>query len=500
MLRQIHIFHKGDHIFNYSYALAFRDEDLTNVKKIIQSYIDMPIPGKTFQKPTSDYQLFYRSTEDTLFLFVTDLVDNIDYVDSIIKKTIDKFKELFPFPESIEQLNIRKEPFLKSLESFQHDLHSKIVIIGPINSGKTQLFNLLKSNGEKPIMNFALSSKYIIDKLSFDLWDFQLKDNFSLLWSKFIKGSDLVILLFDLSNYHLKVLNHFINLQKQENKLSKLIIIGNKRDLVSDEDIKLVKNDLNGTFFEELSLIEPNAKEKINKIISRVLELRKPLPDNFKNLKKEAEDLYVEGNLVLAISKYKELIKICNAYQDFTYINTYKEKLAEIQKIVDEKNKLRKIEEGKKKFQVPETIKFTKRIEVKPLPKEILKEQVRLESPRIFSEEKSSKVISEKAEDLTLFKKEDKPLEPVKRTLKPSDIKIDLDFVVPHAKRPAPQERLIEIDLSKELQKLIERKGSSLSLKLCEQLVSELHNTLARPLTIEDIEMAAEIFVKQDRL
>ncbi|MFX1406609.1 MAG: Rab family GTPase [Promethearchaeota archaeon] len=497
MLRQIHIFHNGEHIFNYSYALAFRDEDLTNVKKIIQSYIDMPIPGKTFQRPTSDYQLFYRSTEDTLFLFVTDFVDNIDYVESIIKKTMDTFKELFPSLEKIDQLNLNKD-FLNSLENFQLELHSKIAIIGPNNSGKTQLFNLLKSDGEKPIMNFALSSKYVIDKLSFDLWDFQLKDNFSLLWSKFIKGSDLVILLFDLSNYHLKVLNHFINLQKQENKLSKLIIIGNKRDLVSDEDIKLVKNELNVTFFEEISLTEPDAKEKINQIISRALELRKPLPDNFENLKKEAEDLFVEGNLVLSISKYKELIKICNEYQDFTYINSFKQKLDELQKKVNEQNKLRKIEESRKKFQVPERIKFTKTIEVKPLPKEIVKDQVKFEAPRIFSEEKEAIATSEKAEDLTLFKKEDKAPESVKSKLKPSDIKVD--FVVPHAKRPAPQERLIEMEFSKELQKSIERKGSSLSIKLCEQLISELQSTLGRPLSIEDIEMAAEIFVKQEKL
>jgi len=502
MLRQIHIFHKGEHIFNYSYALAFRDEDLTNVKKIIQSYIDMPIPDKTFQRHTSDYQLFYRSTEETLFLFVTDLVDNIDYVDSVIRKTMDKFKELFPVFERFEQSDLKKEEFKKLLESIQQDLHSKIAIIGPTSSGKSQFFNLIKSNGEKPIMNFALSSQYKIDNLSFDIWDFQLKDNFSLLWSKFIKGSDLVILLFDLSNYHLKVINHFINLQKQENNLSKLLIFGNKRDLVSDEDIKIVKNELNLTDFEELSLIEPDAKERINQIISRVLELRKPLPNNFENLKKEAEELYAEGNLVLSISKYKELIKICNAYQDFIYINSFKQKLEEIQKKVDVQNKLRKIEESRKKFQVPERIKFTKRVEVKPLPKDMSEDQsqVKLEVPKIFSEEKKSKFPSEKTEDLTLFKKEDKISEPVKSTLKPSDIKVDLDLVVPHAKRPAPQERLIEREFSKELQKLIERKGSSLSLKLCEQLISELQNTLSRPVTLEDIEMAAEIFVKQEQL
>ncbi|MFX0060348.1 MAG: ADP-ribosylation factor-like protein [Candidatus Hodarchaeota archaeon] len=499
MLRQIHIFHNNKHIFNYSYALAFRDEDLTIVQKTIQPYIDMPIPNKTFQRPTSDYQLFYRSTENMLFLFVTDLVDSLDYVDTIIKKTMNEFKELFPDPETFGQSQLEKEEYMKSLENIQHELHSKIAIIGPINAGKTQLFNLLKSDGEKPIMNFALSSQYKIDNLSFDVWDFQLKDNFSLLWSKFIKGSDLVILLFDLSNYHLKVINHFLNLQKQENNLSKLIIIGNKRDLVSDEDIKLIKNELNITDFEELSLIDPNAKEKLNQIISNILELRKPLPENFESLKKEAEELYAEGNLVLAISKYKELIKICNAYQDFTYINSFKQQLEELQRKINEQNKLRKIEESRKKFQVPDRIRFTKKIEVKPLPQDIGLDQskVKLEIPKITPEEK---IPTEKTEDLLLFKKEEKMDESIKTTLQPSDIKVDLGVVVPHAKRPAAPEKLVEREFSQELQRLIEKKGSSLSLKLCDQLISELQKTLARPLKIEDIEMAADIFVKQERL
>ena len=39
-----------------------------------------------------------------------------------------------------------------------HQLHSKIAIVGPINSGKTQLFDMLKSNHLRQIMNFAKAS------------------------------------------------------------------------------------------------------------------------------------------------------------------------------------------------------------------------------------------------------------------------------------------------------------------------------------------------------
>ena len=56
------------------------------------------------------------------------------------------------------------------------------------------------------------------------------------------------------------------------------------------------------------------------------------------------------------------------------------------------------------------------------------------------------------------------------------------------------------IDFTKELQKLITQKGSSLSLKLCENLITELEKSLERPITLEDIELAANFFVKQDQM
>ena len=144
-----------------------------------------------------------------------------------------------------------------------------------INITSTKPVIKTKGGKERAIMNFAKTSQYMVDNLKFDIWDFALKDNFSLMWSKFIKGSDLVILLFDLSNYHIRVINHFLNLQKQESKFSKLLILGTKRDLVEDKDIKLIKNELNIPHFEEISLVEVNIKKKIKSLIAKMLSLKK---------------------------------------------------------------------------------------------------------------------------------------------------------------------------------------------------------------------------------
>ncbi len=500
MIRQVHVFYKGDRIYNYSYAIGLSDEDLNNVKKIIQSFLDMPISGKIFQRPVSEnFQIFHKSEQSILFLVIADLTDQIEYVKNIISKIIVKFNNLFPDPSSIHLESDKKSEFDHYLREIQYDLHSKITIIGPFNSGKTTLYNLLRSNNEKLIMNFAKSSLFKIENLKFDLWDFQLDDNFSLLWSKFVSGSDLIILLFDLSNYHLKVIDHFLNLIKRESKFSKVIILGNKRDLVEEIDIKLVRNELNLPHFDEISLINDNVKDQILFLISKTLALRKFLPQNFKNLMKDAIDTENERKLVLAIAKYKELIKICNEYQDFTYLDTFKQKVDELQKMVEKQSERRRAEESKKKFEIPGKIIFTKKVLVKPLPtSESEITQPSIELPQIPKKFESESTYKKTAEDLTLFNKEEKIQQLRKDSWQPQEIKTEFKVIAPIETSTSYKEMPDLLNYPKTLQKLIEQKGSSLSLKLCEQLVRELQSTLARGLTMEDIQMAAEVFVKQE--
>ena len=492
MLRQIHIFHKNHCIYNHTYALALGDDELNNVIKIIQSYIDMPMIGKTFHRPVSEhFQIFHRSEGNVLFLFITDLVDRLVYIGPIIDSTIKKFNELFPTPNDINTLTSLKREFVDFLREKQYELHSKIVIVGPHNSGKTMLFNMFKGNGVRPIMNFAKASIYSVDNLKFDLWDFELKDNASLLWSKFIQGSDLVILLFDLSNYRLQVINHFLDLKKQESKFSSLLILGNKRDLVRKEDIRIIKNELNLSDFEEISLIEAGAIEKIRTLISEVLNLKKLLPHNFTELFNEAKKVESEGNSILAIAKYKELIKISNEYQDFTYVTTLKSKVESLQEKIDERAKIRKEIDVKKKFQIPGRRKFTRRIQVQPLPSS----KTSVQAPPIEIPKTSTK-IKQETEDLMIFSETGSS---DGEEIDKEDITLDIDKVIPEERRPT-----LEIFEKKEeeypgiLQQMIENRGSSLTLKLCEQLFTELQSTLARPLTIEDLELAADVFVKHD--
>jgi len=526
MLRQILIFLDGELLFVKDYARALGIEELNNVKKVIQKYIDMPMPGKTFHNNLRNFQIFHRALNNSYFLFITDLVDSLQYVDEVMIKTIEKFRELFPNPQEIKESIPSNVEFNDFLDPIQKSLHSKISIIGPEYAGKTTLYNMLKSGEEKTIMDFAKTSTLEIDGICFDLWDFQLRDNFSLLWSKFVRGSDLVILLFNLANYNLKMLNHFLKLQKLESNYSKLLMIGNKRDLVEDEDIKRIKNELNISDFKEISLNAPDAKSEIYNFIMEIHDLKKNLPQNFGVLVKEADNLVLERKNIQALAKYKELISISESYQNIMYTKALAQKIEDLNNKIKKETEKRKEYEKKKEFEVAKPLIFTRKVTVKALPS--TEPTIQPQDQESFAEELPHPP-SKPAKKLVTFQKLDKekemkplkitkpPLKIIKKASVPKDIikesqkaktddtskprpKMPMELFGPHEEIKKEMDKPLVIDFTKELQKIIIEKGSSLSLKLCENLITELEKSLGRPLTLDDVKLAADFFIKQEQL
>ncbi|MFW9877203.1 MAG: ADP-ribosylation factor-like protein [Candidatus Thorarchaeota archaeon] len=519
MLRQVHIFSEKEHIYVKDFAIAFGSEELKNILETIKKYMEMPIPGKTINRKISNFQIFHRGKDGLYFLIVTDLVDSFQYIDEIMVKVMNKFQELFPDPMKFKESSEQLVEFLSFLNQIQRDMHSKISIIGPTNAGKTTLYDLLRNNDEKVIMDFAKSSTLSIDGLFFEIWDFQLRDNFSLLWSKFVSGSDLVILLFNLANYNLKIMNYFMNIKKIDTNYSKLLVIGNKRDLVADEDIRRIKNDLNLTEFEEISLTSPEAKIQLQALIKETLGLKKELPKDFLELVKEAENLLNLGNIIQSLTKYRELVKIAISYQDFEQVNRLQKKASELDAKLKEQKELRKEITKEMKFEIPKELKFKKKIKVKPLPTtapivELVSQKESEEEIIPPPEESASKMASfqkleTKPSGLKLIKPSEIPPKPVKPVIftedkvekkKKSDLKMPIELFHPHEDLAKEVKKPKISDFAKVVQKRISEKGSSLSLNLCEKLVIDLEQSLGRPLTIEDIKLAADFFVKQEQL
>jgi len=526
MLRQILIFLESELIFIKDYATALGSDELNNVKKIIQKYIDMPMPGKTFQRNLTDFQIFHRASGNLFFLFIADLVDSLQYIDDMVLKTIEKFNKLFPNPSDVNELSTTTDEFNEFLNQVQKDLHSKIAIIGPTYAGKTTLYDMLRSGEEKIHMDFAKTSTFEIDSISFDLWDFQLRDNFSLLWSKFIRGSDLVILLFNLANYNLKMMDHFLKLHKLESNYSKLLIVGNKRDLIEDADIKRIKNELSISDFEEISLNTPHAKSEIHQFIMKTLNLRKKIPSNFTEIIKQTDNLILEGKKIEALAKYKELLNTSKFYQNIIFTKALEQKIdnlnLKIKKDIEKRKKVVK----EKEFEFAKPLMFTRKVTVKALP--IAADSIQPLEIELLSKGKPV-APSESVKELTSFQKLDpekeikppktqktqlkiiKPISSQKKIKKESTSEFTDESTKPKAKMPMELfgahedikvgiKKPLVIDFTKEIQKIIIQKGSSLSLKLCENLITELEKSLGRPITINDIELAADFFVKQEQL
>ena len=154
MLRQFHIFQEEQLLFTHSYAIGLANEDIDRVKNVLNS---VPMPGKTFQRPVSDFQIFHHKVGTIDYCFIADMIDSISYIDKSLQDVINKFTELFPNPKDIRESSETKTEFINYLSQVQKDLHSKIALVGPIGAGKTTLYNMIKSGEERAIMNFAKS-------------------------------------------------------------------------------------------------------------------------------------------------------------------------------------------------------------------------------------------------------------------------------------------------------------------------------------------------------
>ncbi|MFX0072789.1 MAG: Rab family GTPase, partial [Candidatus Hermodarchaeota archaeon] len=431
---------------------------------------------------------------------------------TVLKKIIIKFNELFPKPINVSETSTTKESFISFLYEAQKTLHSKITIIGPIESGKTTLYNLLKTSEEKGIMDFAKSSIFQIDELNFDIWDFQLHDNFSLMWSKFIGGSDLTILLIDSKNYNSKIIEHFLSLKQQHARHSKLILIANKSDLASKEEIDRIKSLINRPNVQELSLLNSKAaREKVFSLVKNVLNLKSELPEDFYNLINEAESARLENKIDVAISKYEDLITLSNEYQNFSYIESFKKKLKELNDQKEKQLELDRRRNEQKYFGAPEQIKFTKKISVKSLPKTDAKTTTNTPKTTLKTYPKPIPKTVPKTKPKTIDSSEKSK----KLFLKPQDIKISLKSKIEKiheiqkkgvetiksipsrilekaAEFTAPK----ELSNEEQLQSLIISKGSTLNIKLCKKFVEEMENILDSLLTRQDLEFAAESFFK----
>ena len=187
------------------------------------------------------------------------------------------------------------------------NINFKILLLGDATVGKTSLI--------QRYINNEYSQTYIttigIDKnrktlnvnnvqVGLVIWDTAGQENFRALNKQFYKGTDCVILTFDLNNKKTIInINYWIGQLYQENKIENLgiVLVGTKKDLLNDgKDDKVEKSEINDAierykikYFETSSKTGENVKEVFNYLIKLTLSKKNypelPFNGNIDNYK-----------------------------------------------------------------------------------------------------------------------------------------------------------------------------------------------------------------------
>ncbi len=231
-------------------------------------------------------KFFYYLSKELVSVLCTDQNEDQKYVNDKLLQVHQEFIKLFnslPLDES----KLEMEPGADShpLKVFEKNVdkilfpYLKTAILGEGGVGKTTLLKL--------IMGQNTSSTYIptvgVDIKEFDetqnmnlvLWDFSGQPRFRKLWSSFLEGTDIVILVTDSTPKNVEETKRMYQLLKEEKPELNFILIANKQDLPNATPPKVIEKYI-GLKTHGLVAIDPNYRTKILEIIKeKVAEITK---------------------------------------------------------------------------------------------------------------------------------------------------------------------------------------------------------------------------------
>jgi signal recognition particle receptor subunit beta len=143
-------------------------------------------------------------------------------------------------------------------------------------------------------------------------WDFAGQEQFSFIWSRFVKGSDAIILVVDSNKQNLRESKFFVDLIKKEAPKTRVAIVANKQDLPGALSTEDIANNL-GYRTYPLIAIDPQQRSVMVNIIAEVVEvtsgttaLIQPMLERDR-LMEEAESAIMQGNILKASETYKRI-------------------------------------------------------------------------------------------------------------------------------------------------------------------------------------------------
>lgn len=190
----------------------------------------------------------------------------------------------------------------------------KVVFLGKAGVGKTSLAMRLTKDEFKEKYESTIGAAYthiklmndkIKKEIPFDLWDTAGQERFRSLAPMYYRNADVVLLVFDLSNFStLDRLSEYLDeISENQDKESACIIVGTKKDLIDDYQLG-----------KKMKLIKEKF-EKYNILLNKQLEyifLSSKNGDNIDDFK---------GLLVNLSGEYNETVESTNIELDNGYMD-----------------------------------------------------------------------------------------------------------------------------------------------------------------------------------
>ena len=121
-------------------------------------------------------------------------------------------------------------------------IKSKVVVLGDSGVGKSSILNRVKFNNFKEKMDSTIGCEFFAHDLFINnvnikllLWDTAGQEIFRSFTPNFLRGAKIIIIVFDLSNENTITNIDTWILEAMKQNTSKIIIVGNKYDLVNIE-------------------------------------------------------------------------------------------------------------------------------------------------------------------------------------------------------------------------------------------------------------------------